>query len=186
MRVFDAVSNLAQVAGGFRKLAAPPSDAGAVPPGSGPLAQLETRVAGVVVAALKEAFDRDRARMDLEREHLEAERRRAEEALRAELRRQAADRALGRVRLVATMAIGVWIVSAALAAWLPGMHRGIPRAVLGSGWACAIAALGCAFAAWQRVAAVNEPALPGVADAVAPWLLVMGIALSGASLLTAL
>lgn len=186
MRVFDAVSNLAQLAGGFRKPAAPPSDAGAVPPGGGPIAQLETRLAGVVVAALKEAFDRDRARMDLEREHLESERRRAEEALRAELRRQAADRALGRLRLVATMAIGVWIVSAALGVWLPGMHGGVPRALLGAGWACAIAALGCAFAARQRVAAVTEPAFPGVAEAVAPWLLVTGIALSAASLLTAL
>ena len=45
----------------------------------GPLAALggiEARLAGVVVAALKEAFDRDNRRLELEREQLEAERQR--------------------------------------------------------------------------------------------------------------
>ena len=51
---------------------------------------LEARLAGVVVAALKEAFDRDTQRLELEREQLDAERQRAERALRLELRRQAA------------------------------------------------------------------------------------------------
>src|SRR6187399_3504624 len=72
---------------------------------------LETRLAGVVVAALKEAFDRDRARMDLERSQMEAERARAEEALRAELRRQASERALGQLRMIAVMAFALVMVS---------------------------------------------------------------------------
>lgn len=185
MRVVDAVSNLAQFAGGLRR--SPPPDAGAAgPAGGGPLAQLETRLTGVVVAALKEAFDRDRARMDLEREHLEAERRRAEEALRAELRRQAAERALGALRLVATMGIGVWFVTALLAAWLPGMHAATPRTLLGVGWACAVGAIACAFVAWRRVA--GEPLAPEstAAERIAPWLLVAALALCGASLLIAL
>jgi hypothetical protein len=81
------------------------------------VARLDTRLAGVVVAALKEAFDRDKARMELERAPLDAERERVEQALRAELRRQAADLALGRVRTTAIMAIGVrdassWCASA--------------------------------------------------------------------------
>src|SRR4051812_26365329 len=90
MRVVDAVTGIAQFVGG-RKAAPGGADSGV--PAAG-LGGLETRLAGVVVAALKEAFDRDRVRMDLERAQIEAERRRAEQALEAELRRQAAERAL--------------------------------------------------------------------------------------------
>ena len=53
---------------------------------------LEVRLAGVVVAALKEAFDRDHQRLELEREQIEAERMRAERLLRIELARQAGNR----------------------------------------------------------------------------------------------
>src|SRR4051812_40167530 len=193
MRVFDTVTNLAQMSGRFFKPEQPSAEGDAV---GGPLAQLETRLAGVVVAALKEDFDRDRARMDLERAHLEAERQRAEEALRAELRRQAADRALGKVQMVAVMAIAVWMLSAALGVWLPGMRTGASKVVLASGWACALAALGCAFAGWQRITTwsgidrlaspppAGEGAAgglnrnvsgadtgPGIAERTAPWLL---------------
>jgi hypothetical protein len=38
---------------------------------------LEARLAGVLVAALKEAFDRDRTRLELEQAQIEAERRHA-------------------------------------------------------------------------------------------------------------
>src|SRR4029450_20853 len=88
----------------------------------------------------------------LERARLDAEQARAEHALRAELRRQAADLALARIRTTALMAIGVWMLSAALAAWMPGLRTGVTRAVLGAGWACALGSLGCAFAGWQRIA----------------------------------
>src|SRR6185369_6965327 len=152
LQLIDIAGNVAQWVSGRRKPEAP-AETGIASAGSAPFAQLETRLAGVVVAALKEAFDRDKARMDLERAHLEAERERAETALRAELRRQAADLALGRVRTTAVMAIGVWMLSAALAVWMPGMRAGASRYVLGGGWACALAALGCGFAGWQRIAA---------------------------------
>jgi hypothetical protein len=155
---------------------------------------METRLAGVVVAALKEAFDRDRARMDFERAHLDAERERAEQALRAELRRQAADRALGQVKTIALMTIGVWMLSAALAVWMPGMRIGAARFVLGAGWACALGALACVFAAWQRITiwsagetgAGSTGAGPGFAERAAPWLLLASMALVGAALLVAL
>ena len=52
------------------------------------LGHLEARLTGVMVSALKEAFDRDAARLDLERAALDDQRRRAEEALRLELVRQ--------------------------------------------------------------------------------------------------
>jgi hypothetical protein len=158
-------------------------------PGAG---ALETRLAGVVVAALKEAFDRDRARMELERAQVEAERRRAEDALAAELKRQAAERALGQLRLLAVIAIATWMLSAALAVWLPGMRAGLPRALLGAGWAMAFAALGCTFAGSQRISvwtagATTASDLPrSAAASAAPWLLLGALASTAASLLAAL
>ena len=65
MRVLDTVGGLVQMSGAVPPAGHRAGAAGAA--GGGPLGQLETRLAGVVVAALKEAFDRDRARMDLER-----------------------------------------------------------------------------------------------------------------------
>lgn len=191
MRVLDTVSGLAQLTARWRGV---PERSGPLA-SAGPLGALETRLAGVVVAALKEAFDRDSARLELERSQIEAERQRAERALRAELRRQAAERALGQLRLIAVMAIGAWALSAALSVWLPGMRDGIPRALLGAGWVLAIAALGAAFAAWQRVsnwttetvgvgASVESPA--PMSAAAAPWLLIAALTLTGASLLAAL
>jgi hypothetical protein len=190
MRVLDTVSGLVQLAGRARRPAE--AESGPLTTSTGAIGQLEARLAGVVVAALKEAFDRDRARMDLERTQMESERQRAEEALRAELRRQAADRALGQLRLVAVMAVGIWMLSAALMALLPGMRAEIPRWLMGAGWALAIGALGCAFAAWQHVSAwtadsrqTDAAPVPRAAT-IAPWLLLTALALTGASLLTAL
>ena len=192
MRVLDTVSGLIQMSGRFRR---PETDLQAPSAGGGPLGQLETRLAGVVVAALKEAFDRDRVRMDLERSQMEAERTRAEEALRAELRRQASERALGQLRMIAVMAFALVMVSAALGVWMPGMQTLAPRILMGSGWVAAIVALGCAFVGWQHVSAWTAagPATgtaPGNPDHpaanAAPWLLVGALALTGISLLTAL
>jgi hypothetical protein len=195
MRVLDTVGGLIQMSTRFRRT--PETDLQAPMGSGGPLGQLEARLAGVVVAALKEAFDRDRARMDLERTQMEAERERAEAALRAELRRQAAERALGQLRMIAVMAFGVLMVSAALGVWLPGMRMLGPRVLMGTAWVLAIGALGTAFAAWQQVSAwtCTPGPLADTAGAVspvhraaaaAPWLLVGALALTGISLLTAL
>jgi hypothetical protein len=185
MRVLETVNGLARMGGRLRSLTVDPGAQGAQTAGA-----LETRLAGVVVAALKEAFDRDRARMDLERAQLDSERQRAEEALAAELRRQAAERALGQLRLLAIMAIGTWMLSAALAVWLPGMRAGLPRGLLGAGWALAFGALGCTFAGSQRVSAwtaAPTSAVPTSAAATtAPWLLLLALASTAASLLAAL
>src|SRR5688572_21052158 len=66
---------------------------------------LNSRLAGVVVSALREAFDRDHQRLEIERQRLDEERRRAERAMRLELLRQAGDREIGRLRLVAAVAV---------------------------------------------------------------------------------
>jgi hypothetical protein len=188
MRVLETVGGLAQLTGRLRGSSAERSTSIAT---GGPFGQLEARLAGVLVSALKEAFDRDSARMEMERSQIEAERQRAEEALRAELRRQSAERLLGQLRLVAIMAIGTWMLSAALAVWLPGMREGPPRLMMGAGWALAIAALGCALAASQHVSAWSSDVRGGSlphhpAAATAPWLLLLALALTGAALLTAL
>ena len=189
MRVIDTVSGLAQLSGRLR--AKPTSESGVPATQDAPPGTLEARLAGVVVAALKEAFDRDRARMDLERAQLEAERRRSEEALAAELKRQSDERALGQLRLIGVMAIAGWMLSAVLAAWLPGMRAGVPRALLGAGWALAFVTLGCAFAGSQRIFAstsgtTSNPGPHGTAASAAPWLLLLALVAIGASLLAAL
>jgi hypothetical protein len=72
--------------------ASPPPEEQSLQPEGGSRAPggLEARLAGVVVAALRKP-ERD-AELDLERQQAEAERDRAEQALRLELQRQAADR----------------------------------------------------------------------------------------------
>jgi hypothetical protein len=190
MRVLDTITGLVQLTGRARR--PPDPESGPLASTSGALGQIEARLAGVVVAALKEAFDRDRARMDLERAQMESERQRAEVALRAELRRQAADRALGQLRLVAVMAVAIWMLSAALVAFLPGMRSEAPRLLMAAGWVLAIGALGCAFAGWQHVSVWttdtrgSDAAPVHRAGTIAPWLLLLALALTGASLLTAL
>ena len=73
--------------------------------------QLEARMTNVVVAALKEAFDRDANRLELEREQAEREHARTERLLKLELLRQAGDREIGRLRLMAGVALGSWIAT---------------------------------------------------------------------------
>jgi hypothetical protein len=189
--VFDTVGTLAKMArrmgqGAVEGLASNP-------PGTPGPGQVEAGLAGVLVAALKEAFDRDSVRMEMERSQLDAERRRAEELLRAELRRQAADRILAQLKLVAVIAVGTWALSAVLGVLMPGMREGLPRVLLGAGWVFALGALGSAFAAWQHVSLHSaDPATGGAAvldnaaAMYAPWLLITALALTGAGLLTAL
>jgi hypothetical protein len=191
MRVIDTVGGLAQMTGRLRPRATP--DSGLTPPGDGSPVGLEVRLAGVVVAALKEAFDRDRARLDLEHAQIEAERKRSEEALSAELRRQSAERALWQLRLIGIMAIAGWMLSAALAAWLPGMRETLPRSLLGAGWLLAFGALGCAFAGSQGIFSSGDSTSPsaiasprGGAAGAAPWVLLAALAAIAASLLTGL
>ena len=187
MRVVDTVAGLAQMATRPRR-ADPGSDLTAPQP-TGPLGALETRLAGVVVAALKEAFDRDKARMDLERETVEAERARAERALQAELRRQAADRTLLHMRMIAVFAGCLLLVSGVLSAWIPGMRNGAAAIALGVAWGAALGALGCVFAAWPRVSTWAAGSAPDEQQsgpaALAPWLLLAALALTGAGVLLA-
>jgi len=165
---------------------------GAAPAGS--LGGLETRLAGVVVAALKEAFDRDTRRLELERAQCEAERERAERALKLELLRQAGEREIGRLRLLAGVAAVTWIGTLFFSARLIAGAVGA-RVALGLGWALLLGALAASFSAQSAVAAAldrgtasTDPrdfSLGSVAGALALWLIVLGLALVGLAVLVA-
>jgi hypothetical protein len=191
-RAFDALVALRDAASKLRGGApATPRDEPTgltyTPPGGGLAGQLEARLTNVVVAALKEAFERDHARLELERAQLEEQRRRAEEAMRLELRRQAADRELGRLRLLAGTALVGWIASIFVLGLRLDTASATARIVLGGGWLLLLGALASAFTAQGRISAhVPESSTPldaGPGAAAALWLLVGGLALSAMSLL---
>ena len=150
---------------------------------------LETRLASVVVAALKEAFDRDTRRLDLERQQLAAERERAERALRFELRRQAGEREIGRLRLLTGVAVATWIGTLVWSVRLIGGSVGSvgARVSLGAGWLFLLGAIAASFVAQSRAASAIEAvtlgddlgrATPsGASGAAALWLMTLGLAL---------
>jgi hypothetical protein len=158
----------------------------------GQVGQLEARLAGVVVAALKEAFDRDNRRLELEREQMEAERRRAERVLRLELLRQAAEREVGRLRLIAGLSAASWLGTLFFFGRVAGAGMGA-RIVLAVGWALLLGALATSFAGQSRLAAsaahltadddATAPPSAGVMGAAAPWLFVLGLAVIAGSVL---
>jgi hypothetical protein len=191
IKAFDALMAFGAAARRLRGGEPPPDDATALahsPAAAGGLAgQLEARLTNVVVAALKEAFDRDHARLELERAQLEEQRRRADEAMRLEVRRQAADRELGRLRLLAATALVGWIASVLVLGVRLGDASMIARVVLGLGWLLLLGALAAAFTAQGRISAyVPEHDAhfdPGPGAAAALWLLVTGLGLTAISLL---
>jgi hypothetical protein len=161
--------------------------------GPSALGGIEARLAGVVVAALKEAFERDHQRLELERQQLEAERQRAERALRLELLRQAGDREIGRMRLVAGVALVGWAGTLLLATRLLTGTGG--RVALGAGWVMLLAALACAFIEQSRIAramtvaddrlSIESAMSSSGAGFAAPWLIAGGlVAISVGVLLT--
>jgi len=196
LRAFDTVVVLREAARRFKSPAPPPSTemtTAAAPP-TALSGQIEARLTGVVVAALKEAFDRDHARLELERAQLEEQRRRADEALRSELRRQAADREVARLRLIAGTALGGWIASVALVVVRLADASTVSRGLSAVSWLLLLAALGAAFMAQGQVSATVGRALSGsssesesieagVTGTAALWLLVVGLACAAAALL---
>jgi hypothetical protein len=152
---------------------------------------LEARLAGVMVAALKEVFDRDTKRLELEREQAAMERERAERMVRLELRRQAGDREIGRLRLLAGVAVLSWLGTLFFSTLLMGGAIGT-RAALAVGWLLLLGAVAAAFDAQSRVATALEvasqddrPPAFGAGGTIAVWLIVAGLALVGVAVLMA-
>ena len=192
-RAFDALVALRNAARPFtdreRERAEPPGTALAQNAAAQGLAnQIENRLTNVVVAALKEAFDRDHARLELERQQLAEQQRRAEAALRLELRRQAADRELARLRLMAGAALLGWLASVVLLVIRLATASVASRSLLVIGWILLLAAAGAAFEAQRRVGSyvteVNDRAANQGRSAIAAlWLLIAGLAVVTVSLL---
>src|SRR5437660_3639624 len=156
LRFLDMLIGVTDLARGGRSTRTPAeAESQQLAAGSRAFGHLETRLAGVVVAALREAFDRDTRRLELEREQIEAERARAERSLRLELLRQAGEREIGRLRLIAGFAVASWLGTLFFTARVFAAAGGGPgaRAAIGVGWALLLAALALAFAAQSRVAA---------------------------------
>src|SRR5256714_13849239 len=114
IRAYDAIMAFRDATRRFREKPAEETSLTAVQAPTGQAGQLEAGLTNVVVAALKEAFDRDHARLEMERAHLEEQRLRAEAAVQMEMRRQAADREAGRLKLLGATALVGWIVSVLL------------------------------------------------------------------------
>jgi hypothetical protein len=153
----------------------------------GALGGLEARLAGVVVAALKEAFDRDSRRLELERAELDAERKRAERAMRLELRRQAADREIGRLRLLAGFAVASCVGTLFFSTRVLESGAG-PRAALGGAWLLLLLAFAASFMGQSRIAeslaqSEDRELTSGQAGAMALWLIVAGLGLVALSVL---
>lgn len=150
--------------------------------------QIENRLTNVVVAALKEAFDRDHARLELERQQLAEQQRRAEAALRLELRRQAADRELARLRLIAGAALLGWLASVVLLVIRLAAATVASRSLLVAGWVLLLAGAGAAFEAQRRVGSHvsdtgESPSAASRTATAALWLLIAGLAVVTVSLL---
>lgn len=147
--------------------------------------------------APKDAFDRSARRLEFEREQAERERLRAERLQKLELLRQAGDREIARLRLMAGVAVVGWIGTLFPSARLAGGPTGA-RVMLGAGWLLLLVALSLSFAAQARVgqalARIDEPLATtsrrhdltaGSAGALVSWLIVCGLAVIGLALLLA-
>lgn len=156
------------------------------------LGGVETRMAGVVVSALKEAFDRDHVRLQLEREKLEAERQRADRILKLELLRQAGEREIGRMQTLTAAGLVGLSASVALSFRLPPSGGG--RFLIGMAMALLLSSLICAFAEQARLSrtiaaaddrlSVESATAPQTAGVAAPWLVAAGfVAVAIAALL---
>jgi hypothetical protein len=155
--------------------------------------RLEARLAGVVVSALKEAFDRDHQRLEIERQRMDEERERVERALRMELLRQTGEREIGRLRVLVAVALAGWLGTFVWAARAVNAGAGA-RIALGIGWLLLLGAIGAALSAHSYVGRIvataddrtpaDQPTASG-AGAIAPWLIVSGLAVIALSVLFA-
>lgn len=146
---------------------------------------VEARLAGLLVGAIGEVFERSRRQQQqIDRERLEEERRQAERERKLAVTREAGDREIGRLRLVAGLALAGWIGSLFITTMLPGASTSA-RVLIVAGWVLLLAAMTSALAAQANLADAlaalsdpdGRPPDSGLAGVVATWLLVSGLGL---------
>jgi hypothetical protein len=147
-----------------------------------------------VASNARDELERERLQLMRERDERErAEQQRAELARMLELQRQAGEREIGRLRLLAAIAAGAWVATLALAT-LHGhpIAAGVgARVVLGVGWVLLLAAFAASFAGQNTVAttltamasgdprAIKHGVSSGFAGLLPVWLIVAGLAFAG-------
>jgi hypothetical protein len=163
---------------------------------SSALRGIESRLASVVVAALKETFDRDSKRLELERQQLEMERARAERALRLELVRQAADREIARGRFMTGLSTATFVAALIFAgrAAGPSAMAWAARTIVGLAIVSLLVAIGASLADQSRLSrALDRVAMdPDLIDqmelpernGLAAWCLLVGLALLATAVFT--
>jgi hypothetical protein len=154
------------------------------------LGRVETRLAAAAVAAIKEAFDRDSARLQLERDRAADEERRLARAARVAALRQSGERRLSEHRLHAIIAVVTWMSSVVFAVSWRGELALASRVLLGAGWLLLLAALAACFSATSRLLTwlddlpdAERP--PGAAGPIR-WLLLAGFGCTAAAILVSL
>ena len=138
------------------------------------------------------ATDRDAQRLELERQQLEAERRRAARALHLQLQRQSGEREIGRLRLLAGVAVASWIGTLILSARMTGVGA---RVFLGFGWLFLLCAIAVSFIGQSRAASrvdalaqsdgSDDVFRSGLSGAVALVLFIVGLVFAGLAALIA-
>jgi hypothetical protein len=147
-----------------------------------------------VTPSERDEIERERLQLLRERDERErADRQRAELAMMLELQRQAGEREIARLRLLAGIAAATWIATLALATMHDhAMASGVAaRVVLGLGWALLLAAFALSFVAQNTVAnslaamssgdawAMKRGVSSGIAGGFPVWLIVAGLMLAG-------
>ena len=107
--------------------------------------------------------------------------------MRQELRRQALDRELARLRLIGGAALAGWIAAVAIAVARLASMSTLSRGLAAGGWLLLLGSLGAAFAAQGRVgrsvADASQPVDAGTGAMVALSMLIAGLAVSAIALL---
>jgi hypothetical protein len=162
----------------------------AQPPAAAGEEGLTTRMTSTV----RDEIERERLQLLRERDERErAERQRAELAMMLELQRQAGEREISRLRLLAGIAAATWIATLALATMHDhAMASGIAaRVMLGIAWTLLLAAFALSFVGQNNVArslaamssgdasAMKRGPSSGLAGGFPLWLIVAGLMLAG-------
>jgi hypothetical protein len=145
---------------------------------------------------LREEFERERLQLLRDRAaREEAVHQRAELAAKQEQLRQAGDREIGRLRLIAGVSVAAWLGTLLLATLHVHVTGVGPRLMLGVGWLLLLAAIAASFTGQANVArtldtiasgderALRRGVSSGITGHLAVWMIIGGLAFAGLAIL---